>query len=72
MTWTAEGEGDGLGALGAVDGGSDERAPRAVDAGREDAELVAATTAPDGLVAPAQPQVATTNIAIAAIARLIG
>jgi hypothetical protein len=53
-------EGEALAAMGAVDAGSDE------------GELVAATPAPDGLAAPAQPTTAKTTIAIAAINRFIG
>jgi hypothetical protein len=50
-------------ALGAVE---------TVDAGSDEGELVAATPAPDGLAAPAQPTTAKTNTAIAAIDRFIG
>jgi hypothetical protein len=57
---TCDGEGEAIGALGAVDACSDEGA------------LVAATTADDGLAAPAQLTRAKTNIAIAAIDRFIG
>ena len=57
---TCDGEGEALAAVGAVDAGSDE------------GELVAATPAPDGLAAPAQPTTAKTNTAIAAISRVTG
>jgi hypothetical protein len=51
---------DALGAVEMVDAGDDER------------ELVAATPAPDGLAAPAQPTTAKMTAATAGIDRIIG
>jgi hypothetical protein len=52
-------ESEALATLGAVDTGTDEGG------------LVAATPAPDGLAAPAQPTTAKTNTDIATIDRVI-
>lgn len=57
---TCDGDGDVLGVLGAVDTGSDDGA------------FGAARPAPDGLAAPAQPAMAKTKIAKAAIDRFMG
>jgi hypothetical protein len=57
---TRDAEGEALATIGAV------------DAGRDEGKLVAATPAPDGLAAPAQPATAMTIVTMATLDFIIG